>query len=148
MADSFSKKENFKKKLQKQKEKALRREERKESNDKGKSLDDMIMYVDANGQFTTTPPEKRNTDNDDEDMDLSQIQLGAAPIEAEEVVKTGTVTFLSEKGYGFITEEKSKENIFFHENNCTEQIKKGNRVSFEIERSPKGLSAIDIKVVK
>ena len=148
MADSFSKKENFKKKLQKQKEKALRREERKESNDKGKSLDDMIMYVDANGQFTTTPPEKRNPGNDDEDMDLSHIQLGAAPIEAEEVVKSGTVTFLSEKGYGFITEEKSKENIFFHENNCTEQIKKGNRVSFEIERSPKGLSAIDIKVVK
>ena len=56
MADSFSKKENFKKKLQKQKEKAARREERKDSNDKGKTLDDMIMYVDHNGQFTSTPP--------------------------------------------------------------------------------------------
>ena len=42
MADSFSKKENFKKKQQKQKEKALRREERKENNDKGKSFDDMM----------------------------------------------------------------------------------------------------------
>jgi cold shock CspA family protein len=55
--------------------------------------------------------------------------LGAAPIEAEETVKTGIVTFLSEKGYGFITEDKTKENIFFH-NNCIDQIKKGNKVSF------------------
>ena len=39
MADSFSKKENFKKKLQKQKEKAQRREERKTNNDKGKEVE-------------------------------------------------------------------------------------------------------------
>lgn len=144
MADSFTKKEGIKKKIQKQKEKAMRREERKESNDKGKSLDDMIQYVDHLGRLVDTPPVK----NADNSFDLNDIQLGAAPIEAEEVIKVGTVTFLSEKGYGFITEEKSKENIFFHENNCNEQIKKGNRVSFEIEKSPKGFSAMDIKIVK
>jgi len=144
MADSFSKKENFKKKLQKQKEKALRREERKENNDKGKRLDEMFMYVDANGQLTSTPP-----DNDERaEIDLDNIQLGAAPIEAEEAVKTGIVTFLSEKGYGFITEDKTKENIFFHNNNCIDQIKKGNKVSFEKEKSPKGFSATEIRLVK
>lgn len=144
MADSFSKKENFKKKQQKQKEKALRREERKENNDKGKSLDEMFMYVDANGQLTSTPP-----DNDDRaEIDLDNIQLGAAPIEAEEALKTGIVTFLSEKGYGFITEDKTKENIFFHNNNCIDQIKKGNKVSFEKEKSPKGFSATEIRLVK
>lgn len=144
MADSFSKKENFKKKQQKQKEKALRREERKENNDKGKSLDEMFMYVDANGQLTSTPP-----DNDERaEIDLDNIQLGAAPIEAEEALKTGIVTFLSEKGYGFITEDKTKENIFFHNNNCIDQIKKGNKVSFEKEKSPKGFSATEIRLVK
>jgi cold shock CspA family protein len=145
MADSFSKKENIKKKLQKQKEKAMRREERKDANDKGKSLDDMIMYVDANGQLTSTPPEKRD---ENDEFNLDDIQLGAAPIEAEEVVKSGIVTFLSDKGYGFITQENSKDNIFFHSNNCTEIVKKGNKVSFEIERSPKGLVAVDIKVIR
>ena len=144
MADSFSKKENFKKKLQKKKEKALRREDRKENNDKGKSLDEMFMYVDANGQLTSTPP-----DNDERaEINLDNIQLGAAPIEAEEIIKTGIVTFLSEKGYGFITEDKTKENIFFHNNNCIDQIKKGNKVSFEKEKSPKGFSAAEIRLVK
>ncbi|MPS73815.1 MULTISPECIES: cold shock domain-containing protein [Chryseobacterium] len=144
MADSFSKKENFKKKQQKQKEKALRREERKENNDKGKSLDEMFMYVDANGQLTSTPPDQ----DAKQEIDLDNIQLGAAPIEAEEALKTGIVTFLSEKGYGFITEDKTKENIFFHNNNCIDPIKKGNKVSFEKEKSPKGFSATEIRLVK
>ena len=144
MADSFSKKENFKKKLQKQKEKAIRREDRKNSNDKGKSLDDMIMYVDANGQLTSTPPDNSNKN----DIDLNNIQLGAAPIQEEDPIKSSIVTFFSEKGYGFITEDNSKENVFFHSNNCIDIIKKGNKVSFEKERSPKGFSAINIKIIR
>ncbi|KQT15089.1 cold-shock protein [Chryseobacterium sp. Leaf404] len=144
MADSFSKKENFKKKQAKLKEKALRREDRKDNNDKGKSLDDMIMYVDENGQLTSVPPENREKI----EISLDDIQLGAAPIEEEELRKTGIITFFSDKGYGFITEDRSKENIFFHSNNATEILKKGNKVSYEKERSPKGFSAIDIKIVK
>ena len=70
MADSFSKKENFKKKLQKQKEKAARREERKENNNKGKELEDMFLYVDANGQLTSTPPNQQ----DREEFNLDDIQ--------------------------------------------------------------------------
>ncbi|AZA58174.1 cold shock domain-containing protein [Chryseobacterium shandongense] len=144
MADSFSKKENFKKKIQKQKEKALKREERKSSNNKGKSLDEMFMYVDANGQLTSTPPDH----GEKAEINIDDIQLGAAPIEAEELRKTGIVTFLSEKGYGFITEDKTKENIFFHSNNCAEPVKKGNKVSYEKEKSPKGFSAAEIQLVK
>lgn len=142
MADSFSKKENFKKKLQKQKEKAARREERKTNNNKGKSLDEMFMYVDEFGNLTSTPPGERH------EVELDDIQLGAAPIEEEDPRKTGIVTFQSEKGYGFITEDGIKENIFFHNNNCTEPVKKGNKVSFEKEKSPKGFSAVNIMLVK
>ena len=144
MADSFSKKENFKKKLQKQKEKTLKREERKSNNNKGKALDEMFLYVDANGQLTETPPGEQNR----EGIDLNDIQLGAAPIEAEETLKTGIVTFLSDKGYGFIAENGTPENVFFHENNCAHAVKKGNKVSFEKERSPKGFSAVNIQLVK
>jgi len=142
MADSFSKKENFKKKIQKQKEKALRREDRKTNNNKGKGLDEMLTYVDSYGRLTSTPPEET------QEINLDDIQLGAAPIPEEEIRKSGIITFFSDKGYGFITEDKTKENVFFHTNNCTELVKKGNKVSFEKERSPKGFSAIDIQLVK
>ncbi|MEN2436353.1 cold shock domain-containing protein [Weeksellaceae bacterium A-14] len=142
MADSFSKKENFKKKQQKLKEKAQRREERKQNNNKGKDLEDMFMYVDEFGRLTSTPPEKR------EEIDPSEILLGAAPIEEEDPRKEGIVNFLSDKGYGFITEKGSGENIFFHGSNCAEPVKKGQRVSFEKEKSPKGFSAVNIEPVK
>ena len=142
MADSFSKKENFKKKIQKQKEKAQRREERKANNNKGKELEDMFSYVDEFGRITTTPPEKR------QEVSLDDIQLGAAPIPEEETRKSGIITFLSEKGYGFITEDRSKENVFFHQNNAREILKKGHKVYFEKERYAKGFSAINIELVK
>ncbi|UKB85187.1 cold shock domain-containing protein [Chryseobacterium sp. MEBOG06] len=140
MADSFSKKENFKKKIQKQKEKALRREERKTNNNKG--MDDVFMYVDEFGRLTSTPPEQR------QEVNIEEIQLGAAPIIDEDPRKLGIITFHSEKGYGFITEDVTKENIFFHNNNCAEMVKKGNKVSFEKEKSPKGFSAVNIQIVK
>lgn len=144
MADSFSKKENNKKKAQKQKEKALKREERKSNNNKGKALEEMFMYVDANGQLTTVKPE----DQEKPEISIEDIRLGAAPIEEESAEKTGIVTFLSDKGYGFITENSTKENIFFHLNNVTEEVKKGNKVTYEKEKSVKGFSAFNIKVVK
>ncbi len=57
MPDSFTKKENIKKKAKKKKEKELKREDRKTNNNKGKSLEDMFVYVDEKGQLTSTPPE-------------------------------------------------------------------------------------------
>jgi hypothetical protein len=45
-------------------------------------------------------------------------------ITPEETTKTGIITFFSEKGYGFITEDSSKENVFFHQNNCPVPLKK------------------------
>lgn len=142
MADSFLKKEKNKKKLQKEKEKALRREERKLHNNKGKDLEEMFSYVDEFGRLSSTPPEKR------EEIDVNEIRLGAAPIEEQTKEKTGIVTFMSEKGYGFINESGSGENLFFHSSNCVEPVKKGNKVSFEKEKSIKGFSAVNIQVVK
>lgn len=92
MADSFSKRKTTRKST-KTTGKAKRREERKSTNNKGKSLDEMMAYVDANGQITTTPPE----DNAPLEINLDDIQLGAAPIEAEEAVKQGLLHSLVKK---------------------------------------------------
>jgi S-adenosylmethionine hydrolase len=54
------KNEKEKKKAQKRQEKEQRKEERKASSKEGKSLDDMIAYVDEFGNITSTPPDKEN----------------------------------------------------------------------------------------
>ena len=56
MADSTSKKENSKKKALKKLEKLNKRENRKENNNKGKSLEDMIVYVDVLGNLKDEQP--------------------------------------------------------------------------------------------
>ena len=54
---SISKKEIENKKLRKRKEKEERREERKANAKEGKSLDDMMAYVDEYGNISSTPPD-------------------------------------------------------------------------------------------
>lgn len=141
MADSFGKKENVKKKAKKQQEKAARRENRKSNNNKGKDLDDMIVYVDINGNFTSTPPHLQNREED-----LAKAQKSARnTIGDDESIFTGTVTYCSEKGYGFITEDKTGENVFFHHGQLNQAVNKNDKVGYKKESTPKGYRAIDIK---
>ena len=56
-SQSFGKRENEKKKQAKRLEKQKRKEERQATGTS--SFDDMIAYVDENGNFTDVPPEER-----------------------------------------------------------------------------------------
>ncbi|MCO5248285.1 MAG: cold shock domain-containing protein [Chitinophagales bacterium] len=146
MADTFSKKERQKKKAKKKLDKLERREERKQNNNKGKSFEEMLAYVDEFGNTTDVPPEKQNRSN----IKLEDIQLGAAPIiEVEKKEITGVVkSFSNEKAYGFILEDVTKETVFVHANNLLESIKEYDRVTYEKERTPKGFVALQVKKIK
>lgn len=142
MADTYSKKQLQQKRAKKKQDKLERREERKSNNDKGKSLEEMTVYLDEDGNFTDVPPEKqkrsKGTSSDD-------IQLGAAPRNEVDEVKEGTVAlFFSEKGYGFITDDASKENIFVHVEQVQQPIKEKDRVRYKIKRTPRGLTATEV----
>ncbi len=141
MADSFSKKENNKKKEKKQQEKLSRREARKTNNNKGKDLDDMLIYIDINGNFTSLPPHLQNREEDSAKAE----QAKKARAEMNETDFSGVVTYMSEKGYGFITEDNSTENIFFHYGQLSEPVKKHDLVTYQKERTPKGYQATEIK---
>lgn len=142
MAQSFLKKEIAQKKAKQKKDKAEKMRERKLNNDKGKSLEDMMVYLDENGNFTDTPPEAGART----EIALEDIQLGAAPVDAENPQRKGVVSFFNEaKGYGFIVDMKSQENIFVHSNQLTEPIKEKDRVTFEKEKGPRGMVAINVK---
>lgn len=141
MADSFSKKENKKKKAKKLIDKVSRREDRKTNNNKGKSLEDMIIYVDVNGNFTSVPP---NLQDKNEGVVHKRIPQGSASADRDATF-TGTVTYFSEKGYGFITEDGTGENVFFHHGQLNQSVDKHDKVSYKKESTPKGARAIDIK---
>jgi len=144
MSESFAKKEKAKKKAKDKQDKAQKMKERKSNNSKGKSLEDMMAYLDENGNITSTPPDGRKR----KEINLEDIQLGAAPVIPEEVVRNGVVSFFNDaKGYGFITEDKTRENIFVHANQLLQPVKERDKVTFERERTPRGYSAIKVKKI-
>ncbi|MBE8712245.1 cold-shock protein [Sphingobacterium hungaricum] len=62
-------------------------------------------------------------------------------------MNTGTVKFFNEtKGFGFITPENGGTDVFVHTSGLKNQIKEGDYVTYEVERTPKGLSAINVKL--
>jgi len=66
-----------------------------------------------------------------------------------EVRETGIVEhFDPKRGFGFITRENEKPNIFVHFTNITgegyKELSKGQKVSFEVGESPKGPTALNV----
>lgn len=143
MAESFSKKEKEKKKQQKKKEKEERKADRKASAKSGQSWETMMAYVDENGNISSTPPDPTKKQKINE----SEIVIGSRNIEGAETetVRKGRVTFYNTaKGYGFIKDLKTQESIFVHINALKVPIKENDLVTFQTERTVKGLSAVGV----
>ncbi|MDX9770675.1 MAG: cold shock domain-containing protein [Tenuifilaceae bacterium] len=145
--ESFNKRENEKKRLKKKKDKLQKKEERKASTDKSKDFDDMIAYVDEFGNITDTPPDPKAKEKvKKEDIEIAVPRQ--APPNPEDLIRKGKVAFFnSSKGYGFIRDKDTQESIFVHVNGLTEEIQEGDNVTFETEKGPKGLNAINVKRV-
>ena len=61
-------------------------------------------------------------------------------------MKTGTVKFFNvSKGYGFIKEDESGQEVFVHATGLVDQIRQDDKVNFEITEGKKGLNAVNVK---
>lgn len=143
--ETFGKKEKQKKKAKERQEKVEKMVERKANAKKGKSLDEMMAYIDENGNISSVPPDpKKKRIFKQEDMQISIPRYEAG--NDEEVVRTGVVTFFNDaKGFGFIKDLQTQESIFIHVNQLSEPIKENDKVSFEVQMGPKGPNAVNVK---
>ena len=141
---TFGKKEKEKKRREKREEKAKKKEARKE-NTKSGNLEDMIMYVDADGNFTDTPPDPALKKK----IKAENIEISVPKgdrVAHVDPVKYGIVDFFDHsKGFGFIKETDTRDKFFVHINGCTEEITEGNKVSFELEQGMKGMNCVNVK---
>jgi len=144
-SNSFNKREIEKKKASKRQEKQQKREERKASGTD--SFDDMIAYVDENGVITDTPPDLRPK----EKIEIEDILISTpkkSEIE-ENVILRGRVEFFdTTKGFGFIKDLNSVDKYFFHKSNILDDLTENNIVTFDLERGPKGMNAVNVRLEK
>ena len=63
------------------------------------------------------------------------------------IMTNGTVKFFNNaKGFGFITPDDGSKDVFVHVNGLTDEIKEGDKVSFDVEEGQKGLNAVNVKI--
>ena len=139
--DSFGKREKEK---QRQKEKAQKREkmeERRANQAKGKPLDEMLAYVDENGNISSTPPDPGKR----KEVNVEDIEIGVPKrIESDDPIKEGRIDYFdSSRGFGFIFQNDGTK-VFFHTNQTNYPVKEGDVVNFTVERGPKGWSAVGV----
>lgn len=142
---TFNKKEKEKKRLKKRRDKQQRLEERRANNSKGSTLDDMIAYVDENGNITDTPPDPSQRKK----VDIETIETSVAKKVEEELppIREGKVDFFNEsKGFGFIFEQLTQEKYFVHIKEVVGgELRENDKVNFEVEKGLKGLNAVRVK---
>ena len=60
-------------------------------------------------------------------------------------MKKGVVKFFNnEKGFGFIVDEESKEDVFVHKTGLVDNIQEDDTVEFEVEQGNRGLNAVNV----
>jgi len=58
---------------------------------------------------------------------------------------------IADKGFGFIAVEGQEKDLFFHSKSLVgvtfDELQEGDKVSFEVEESPKGPNAVNVQRV-
>ena len=63
------------------------------------------------------------------------------------LIMTGIVKFFNNtKGFGFITPDEGGKDVFVHQTGLTEEIREGDKVSYDVQDGQKGLNAVNVKV--
>lgn len=62
-------------------------------------------------------------------------------------MQEGTVKFFNEtKGFGFIIEEGTNQEIFVHVSGLKQKVKENDLVTYEVEQGKRGLNAVNVSL--
>lgn len=136
-----SKKDKEKQRKRVQVEKREKMAERKANREKGKSLEEMMAYIDEEGNISSVPPDGQRR----KPVHLEDIVIGRPRmIAVEDPVKSGKVDYFDgAKGFGFILQQDGTK-VFFHINQTSYAARKGDMVNYTLERGPKGWFAAGV----
>jgi len=145
MAENQAKKEQKKKKAQVKQDKAERAQLRKRNNDKGKSLEEMYMYVDEFGNLSTVPLKKSPADS----VKLEEIVFQTVPRVEQagdaDGAREGQIQYYNpSKGFGFITDSLTGERVFVHSSELPRPVTEQEKVTFFRGRNEKGSFATNV----
>jgi CspA family cold shock protein len=60
---------------------------------------------------------------------------------------TGTIKFFNDaKGFGFIKPDNGAQDVFVHVSGLVNEVKEGDRVSYEVEQGKKGPNAVKVEL--
>jgi cold shock CspA family protein len=140
--ETYSKKERESQRLKRIQDKKKKSEDRKANKGSG-SLDEMMAYLDENGNLTSTPPDpgKRR------EFKLEDIQIGV-PVGrgGPELPREGKISFFNTaKGFGFINDSTTGERLFFHVSDLASPVSESDFVTYDLGHGNRGPCAVNVK---
>ena len=94
-------------------------------------------------QLRADPEKRGSTYNSNSVLDIYSLISIA--------MQTGTIARLTDKGFGFIKVEGREKDLFFHSNELVnvkfDELREGDKVTFDVAESPKGPNAVKVSRV-
>ena len=82
------------------------------------------------------------------DLQLQRTRFDTLTKTISLAMQTGIIARVTDKGFGFIKREGQEKDLFFHSNELVgvsfDELREGDKVTFEVAESPKGPNAIKV----
>ncbi|GAB4091138.1 cold shock domain-containing protein [Flaviaesturariibacter terrae] len=141
--ETFNKREMENRKRKQRQEKAEKKQARKDQG--SRSFDDMIAYLDENGNLTEKPVDIKKK----KVYKLEEVPDAVPKAEhfiADDSMHTGVVQYFSKsKGFGFLQDATTGERIFVHKDQCNFPIAEGDKVTYLLRQGDRGLLAMGVR---